>query len=71
MDGLPPLNLSAPSNATATSGLDSSGSIFHASGDGDWNVNMAPGLNMQGGGLSPWLIAAAVAAGLFFFMKKG
>lgn len=68
---MPPLNISAPSNATASSGLDMSGSIFHASGPGDWNVSLGQGVTLgQGAGLSTWLIAAAALAA-WLLLKKG
>lgn len=63
---MPPLNISAPS--TAQSGLDASGSIYHASGPGDWYVQMGPGL--QVGKISPWLLLAAAVAAYFLLGKK-
>lgn len=49
---LPPLNFSAPAN----SALNTSGSLFGVSGDGDWNVNIR-GLASQSGG-TLWVLAA-------------
>lgn len=62
---IPPLNFN--SSSSAKSALDQSGSIFHASGDGDWVVN-------QGGaqltGISPWLIAALALGAVWFLTRK-
>lgn len=60
---IPPMNLSAPSSATAS--LNASGSMFQASGNGDWNVNMG---GAQWAGMSPLLIVAAL--GLAWMLLK-
>lgn len=64
MTQLPPLNLN--SSSSARSGLDANGSIFHASGDGDWVVNQG---GAQLAGMSPWLLLAAMGA-LWLILKR-
>jgi hypothetical protein len=65
MGSLPPLNFSA--NANSSSALNTSGSLFRASGDGDWNVNMR-GLATQGGG--SLLMLAAVGVVLWLLSRR-
>lgn len=68
---LPPLNITSNSASRADSALDAAGSIFHASGNGDWNVSMggtAPTLNISTATVS--LLAAAVGVALWLFLKK-
>lgn len=60
---LPPLNLSAPSSATSS--LNTSGSMFQASGNGDWTINNGTGA----GGINPLFILAALGVAWYLFKR--
>lgn len=62
---IPPLNFN--SSSSARSALDQNGSIFQASGDGDWVVNMG---GAQMAGMSPLIIAAVVLGVAWLLLKK-
>lgn len=60
---LPPLNFSS----NPSSSLNTSGSMFGVSGDGDWNVNIG-GAAIQSG--SSLLVLAAVGVGLWLLFRR-
>lgn len=79
LSGLPPLNL----GSSATSALNTSGSLFHASGDGDWTNNFGGsgllggfggfGASSSGGataGGPSWLLLAALAGAAWLIFKR-
>lgn len=72
LPSIPGLNLpgltSLPSmSSSAHSALDTSGSLYHASGNGDWVVNLAgsaPSAQVAGSGALLWIALALGAAWL-------
>lgn len=60
---LPPLNLDFGSSATGASHLDTYGSMYHASGNGDWNVNIAGSGTSQQTASSMPSVASALGLG--------
>jgi len=57
---LPPLNF----QSSSSSSLGTAGSLYHASGDGDWNVNFGTQ------GVNPWLLAALVGVAAWVIFKR-
>lgn len=68
---LPPLSFSSSSSAkSGDSSLTQGGSLFSASGAGDWNVNIAgAGPSIQASGASLLLLAAVLGAA-WLLLKK-
>lgn len=65
---LPVSNKQSSAATSGDSSLAQSGALFHASGNGDWNVNMG-GASVQGG--SSWLlIGAGLLVAWLVFRKK-
>jgi hypothetical protein len=60
---LPPLQLDFGSSASGASHLDANGSIYHASGDGDWNINIAGSGTSQQTASSMPSVASALGLG--------